>query len=165
MKIIIIYDSAFGNTEKIARAIFDGFDSQEERELFRVNDISSQQLKDANLIIVGSPTQGFRPLPSIQKFLETIPEDLFKNINVAAFDTRIGGKEAGKTGKFVARLGGYAATRIASTLTKKGGKLIVTPEGFNVNDSKGPLGQGEFERASSWAKEILEKTRLHSGST
>ena len=159
MKIMVIFDSAFGNTEKIARSIADAFGLSEEVEIFRVTEVSPQQLNGIDLLIVGSPTQGFRPLPSIQNFLDKIPSSALQGIKVAAFDTRIGGKGAGTAGRFVARLGGYAAPRLAGVLKKKGGNLISEPEGFVVSDSKGPLGQGETERAATWAKAILENLK------
>jgi hypothetical protein len=40
---------------------------------------------------------------------------------------------------------------------KKGGELIAPPEGFFVQGTEGPLKEGELERASDWAKQILAK--------
>jgi flavodoxin len=71
-----------------------------------------------------------------------------KDIKVAAFDTRV-------TSKF-AKIFGNAAGRMAGRLTKKGGDLVVPAEGFFVTGTKGPLKEGELERAANWAKEILE---------
>jgi hypothetical protein len=50
--------------------------------------------------------------------------------------------------------GGYAANTIASTLKKKGGQLLVPPEGFLVTGEQGPLKEGELERAARWAGQI-----------
>jgi len=51
---------------------------------------------------------------------------------------------------------GYAAKPITEKLQKKGGDLAIPPEGFIVKDSKGPLKDGELERAESWAKLLLK---------
>jgi flavodoxin I len=51
---------------------------------------------------------------------------------------------------------GYAAGRIARNLKGKGGTLVASPEGFFVTGTKGPLREGELERAAGWAKGILE---------
>ena len=45
---------------------------------------------------------------------------------------------------------------IADKLEKKGGSLIIPPEGFFVKDSEGPLKDGEIERAVDWAKLIIK---------
>ncbi len=50
------------------------------------------------------------------------------------------------------KMGGYAAPRIVEALKKKGGNLVVPPEGFLVKDREGPLKEGELERAATWAK-------------
>jgi flavodoxin I len=61
MKTLIIYDSFFGNTEQIAQAIGRAIGSQQNVEVFRVSQATSEQLAGLNLLIVGSPTRGFRP--------------------------------------------------------------------------------------------------------
>ena len=40
-------------------------------------------------------------------------------------------------------------------LKKKGGTLVKEPEGFFVEDTEGPLREGELERAVGWAREIV----------
>ncbi|MBN1220353.1 MAG: hypothetical protein JXM69_15605 [Anaerolineae bacterium] len=52
---------------------------------------------------------------------------------------------------------GYAAKPISDRLKKKGGELAVPPEGFYVEETEGPLLEGEFERATDWARQILAK--------
>jgi hypothetical protein len=54
------------------------------------------------------------------------------------------------------KLFGYAAKPIAYKLEKKGGSLVIPPEGFLVKASEGPLKDGELERAADWAKLIIE---------
>jgi hypothetical protein len=49
----------------------------------------------------------------------------------------------------------YAARRIADGLKKKGGELVVPPEGFYVEGTEGPLTEGELERAAYWAEQII----------
>ena len=56
---------------------------------------------------------------------------------------------------FFVRLFGYAAKPIADRLQKRGGVLVVPPEGFYVEGTEGPLQEGELERASEWARRIV----------
>jgi flavodoxin I len=154
MKALIIYDSMYGNTEKIARSI--GSAITGDVRVQRVSEVDLSELESINFLIVGSPTQGFRPTESVQAFVKSIPGDALKGIDVAAFDTRFHASEVGTGLRLLMKIGGYAAPRIAQELDKKGGKLVISPEGFFVKDKEGPLKEGELERAASWAKTIVE---------
>jgi len=157
MKILIIYDSVYGNTEQIAQTIGAALGSQEDVEIFRVSDVKPEQLTGLNLLIVGSPTQRFRPTTAISRLLEKIPVNSLNGVKVAAFDTRLSLSDIESSVErfFVAR-GGYAAMPIANRLKKSGGSLIVPPEGFIVQGMNGPLFEGELERAADWAKQIIQ---------
>ena len=156
MKTLVIYDSAYGNTEKIARAIAGAITPSGEVKILSAGDANPSELESIGLLIVGSPTQGFRPTKPVQMFIDSIPRDNLKSINVAAFDTRISAGDAGTGLRMIMKMGGYAAPRIARALKKKGGNLVVPPEGFFVKSKEGPLGERELERAASWVKEIAK---------
>jgi hypothetical protein len=49
---------------------------------------------------------------------------------------------------------GYAAIPLAKRLKSKGGNLVSEPKGFYVQDTKGPLKDGELERAEYWDRKI-----------
>ncbi len=153
MKTLIIYDSFFGNTEKIAGAISAAIDPQDCTGVLRVKDVTPDQLNGIELLFVGSPTRGFRPTEPIRAFLANLPANGLSGVRVAAFDTRISAEDT-KSGflRFMIKLFGYAAKPIAVLLQKKGGALAQPPEGFYVKDSEGPLKEGELERATNWAK-------------
>ena len=146
MKTLIVYDSVYGNTEEIAKAI--GGVITGEVKVVRVSELNSAEWKTIDLLIVGSPTQAGRPTPAIRDFLSKVQKTALRGINVAAFDTRISTRWVG--------IFGYAAGRIAVILKRKGGTLIGSPEGFFVKGKEGPVKEGEMERAASWAKEIAK---------
>jgi flavodoxin len=148
MKALIVYDSVYGNTEKIARAIAGVLTPSGEVKVLRAGEANPSELKSVDLLIVGSPTQGGKPTKAIQDFLNKLLEPAIKGIDVAAFDTRFSTKLVG--------IFGYAAGKIADSLKRKGGTLILPPEAFFVKSREGPLKDGELERAAAWAKRILE---------
>ena len=157
MKALVIYDSIFGNTEKIARAIANALGSQVDVEILQANKVAPEQLTELDLLVVGSPTRGFRPTEAVTGLLKRIRSKALKGAKVAAFDTRFKADELDSAGlRFVVKTGGYAAKRIAAQLKKAGGNLIVPPEGFYVEDTEGPLKTGELERAAEWAANILD---------
>jgi flavodoxin len=157
MKALVVYDSEFGNTEQIANTIGSTLGSTDEIEVLRVGEVKMEALTGLELLIVGSPTQRFRPTEATSDFLKHIHANWLKGINVAAFDTRLTIEEIEGTRMlpFFVRIFGYAAQPIASKLKKKGGELIASPEGFYVQGMKGPLVEGELERAAAWARQII----------
>lgn len=157
MKALVIYDSVFGNTEKIAQAIANALGSRAIVELVQANKATPEQLAEYDILVVGSPTRGFRPTEAVTSLLKQIRSKVLQEIKVAAFDTRFKADELDSAGlRFLVKTGGYAAKRIAAQLKKAGGKLIVPPEGFYVEDTEGPLKDGEIERAAEWAKSIVD---------
>ena len=156
MKALVVYDSVYGNTEQIAQAIGDGLGTGTDVQVVRVGDVKPQQLVGLDLLVVGSPTQRFTSLPSINRFLKGIPSEGLQDVKVAAFDTRATVSEIEKVRilAFFVRIFGYAAEPILSKLEKKGAEPVAAAEGFFVGGTEGPLAEGEFERATRWAQEI-----------
>ena len=151
MKTLVVYDSAFGNTEKVAQAIGDALGAQ----TLRVGDVRPDHLSGLDALLVGSPTQAFQPLKPVKAFLKTIPAGALKGVKVAAFDTRMDVKEVNNgILTFMAGIFGYAAEPIAARLIKKGGTQAIPPAGFMVEGSEGPLKAGELERAVEWAQQL-----------
>jgi flavodoxin len=155
MNTLIVYDSAFGNTEKVAKAIGGAFSPDHAVAVLRASEASAAALASVDLLIVGSPTQGGRATPAIQEFISKIPADGLKNVQVTAFDTRFSAQERGFALRLLMGLLGYAAGRIANSLQAKGGSLATPPEGFIVEDKEGPLKAGELERAAGWAAQVM----------
>jgi flavodoxin len=152
MKVLVVADSAYGNTWSVAGAIVDAFG--ESAQPLRPNHVRPEDLRDLDLFVVGSPTQGGRPLPSIAEFLKGLPRDVLRGTSCAAFDTRIDAKQQGIGVRLLVGVIGYAAPKIARELTARGARLVVPPEGFIVEDKEGPVRAGEIERAEAWARSL-----------
>jgi flavodoxin I len=156
MKMLVIYDSFLGNTEQIAQAIGDNLGSADEKKVVRVSEVKLEQLIGLKFLIVGSPTRAFRATPAINNLIKGIPKNGLKGVKVTAFDTRISINDINSSiGRFFINLFGYAAKPMSDKLRKKGGELIIPPEGFFVEGTEGPLKEGELKRAADWAKQIL----------
>lgn len=63
MKVLVVYDSVHGNTEKIARTIGGAFAG--EAEVHHAGRMNISESDTFDLIIVGSPTHGGRPTPAV----------------------------------------------------------------------------------------------------
>ncbi len=157
MKAMILYDSMFGNTEQVAQAMATALADTMEVTARRVGDVTPDDLMAVALLIVGSPTQGFQPTSAVKTLLDSVPAQGLNGVKVAAFDTRIAVEDVGNRFlTFMVKIFGYAAKPIAHRLQKKGGDLVLPPEGFIVNGKEGPLKEGERARAADWAKAVAK---------
>lgn len=157
MKSLVIFDSLYGNTEKIAQSISHALSEQGEVAILRVGEGLTDQLAGVELLVVGSPTQRLRATDGMNNLLNSIPKNGLKDLKVAAFDTRLTWEAIEKTPPlpFFVKILGYAAERIARQLKSKGGELVIPPEGFFVQGMEGPLVEGEVERAAAWARKLF----------
>jgi len=143
MKTVIVYDSVYGNTERIARAIGQAISGNV--EVRRAGQVDPAELESADLLVVGSPTHGGRPTEAIQSLLERLGAPVREGAAAATFDTRFSW--------WWIKIFGFPAPRMAATLQEKGWRPAAPGEGFFVKGAKqGPLQEGEVERAAAWAK-------------
>jgi flavodoxin I len=155
MKSLVVYDSFFGNTEKIAQAIGKGLGTAKEVQVVKVSQVTHEILTGLDYLVVGSPTRGFQPSPAIKTFVKNLATSQLEGVKVTAFDTRI--PMTDKTPgflKFMVKLFGYADKPILDGLKNKGGMQVVPSEGFFVLESEGPLDEGELKRAEEWGAQI-----------
>ena len=153
MNALIVYDSQFGNTERIAQCITSTLSEFGQARAVRVGQARSEELQDVDMLILGCPTQGMRQTPAMQSFIASIPRELLSGISIACFDTRFHG------GLWKIS----AAPSMAKQLRTSGVDLLVPPESFFVKSMKkeGPLLAGEMERSASWAAKLSEKIIAH----
>jgi flavodoxin len=169
MNALVVYDSLFGNTERVAQAIAGALRSYMQVQAVRIEPAQAEELKrqellrqnratdvrlepahqvsleGVDLLIVGGPTQAFRATQTIQSFLENVSPASLNGIAVACFDTRA-------RGPF-----GSAAKVMAKKLQTMGVSLLVPPESFFVKGMQGPMKSGEVERAATWARTLFNK--------
>ncbi len=158
MKYLVVYDSQFGNTKKIAEVIANGLSIDERCSAIQVDSIQQDDLIGITLLVVGSPTQGFSPTARIKQWLDSLPKDNLAGIHAAAFDTRFTQDKISEVGilSFLVSIFGYAAKPIAKKLEKKGATVVAEPIGFYVADTEGPLLDQELARAEKWAGQLIK---------
>lgn len=140
MRSLVVYDSYYGNTQKIAETVADEIEGR----LVKVQDFRKEILQDVTLLIVGCPIHGWRPSKPIADFLASLPRESLKGVEVAAFDTRIKGFFSGS-----------ASDKVNKKLVELGGKSVAPPGKFIVKGKTGPLAEGELENAKLWAGDIM----------
>lgn len=147
MKALVVYDSKFGNTEQLARAIAETLAAGEPAAVVPVpaSTARARDLVGIDLLAVGGPTQGHGLSPALKAFLESLPSEAVRDLPTVTFDTRLAWPRF---------LSGSAATASAKRLTQQGARLLRPPESFLVTGSEGPLAEGELARATTWATEV-----------
>jgi flavodoxin len=148
MKALIIYESQYGNTEQIARAVAQVLQDWGSVRLLAADQADSRDLEVADLLVVGGPTQRHGLPPALHSLLENIPPNILGNTPALAFDTRF---------HWARWLTGSAAGQIAKRLERAGFVLFAPPESFFVLEEEGPLADGELARAAEWARRALDR--------
>ena len=150
---LVLYDSIFGNTGKIAEAIGEAIEGA---MVIKITEVSDEALENLQILFVGSPTRAFNPTPATTNYLKGLSPGALSGVKAAAFDTRIPIDE-NTPGflKLMIKLFGYADSKIAKKLTRAGAQLVLDNDGFGVTGTEGPLIEGELERAQDWARKIL----------
>lgn len=139
MSSLVVYDSKYGNTKELARAIARQLDAR------AVPATEPFDLEGVELLVVGGPTQVHTVSKRLSQRLEELPPGSLEGVGVAAFDTRFRRNPI---------LTGTAARGIAKKLVRRGGRLVAEPESFFVADTEGPLEPAEVERATVWARAL-----------
>jgi hypothetical protein len=174
LKALVVYESLFGNTAEIARAIATGLGPG--ARAFSTEEASEQVIAEADLIVAGAPvhsmslptdqtrewarTGGLGPggappdlsHPTMRSWLEQLT---MRSARSAAFDTRV-----------EAWYGRGAASKILRGLKRAGYLPIAKARGFYVTGhpikptADGTLREGEVERARLWGMELAEEMAM-----
>jgi flavodoxin len=152
MKSLVVFDSFFGNTETVARAIAEALDDYGAARALRISELEPGHLDGVQLLVVGSPTRAFRPSPATQAWMAKLPPASLDGVRVAAFDTRVDPAKVPGFVRLMMRSFGYAAEPIEKRLVAIGGAKAGPAAGFVVEDREGPLREGESDRARTWAR-------------
>jgi flavodoxin len=155
MRILLVFDSKYGNTEKIAQAMNTALSQANEVSLVRAAESKDITFSNFDLIIVGSPTNGGWPSPLAKAFLEAIPDGALKGKKAGAFDTGSTPDGEGFITKTAIKVFGYAAPRTAKMLASKGAEVLKY-DTFYVRGMEGPIIEGEIERAQEWALSLTK---------
>ncbi|HEY3081220.1 MAG TPA: flavodoxin domain-containing protein [Chloroflexota bacterium] len=145
MKSIVVYESRYGNTERLARAVAASLEAAGPVRLVEAAGLTTLDLDGVELLVVGGPTEGHGTSATLRAALERLGSDALGGVAAAAFDTRF---------RWIRLLTGSAAAGIAKILQENGARLVAPPESFFVKPSYGPLLDGEVERAGDWAKTL-----------
>lgn len=173
MRVVIVYESMYGNTHEIADAIARGLWHENDVTVVPVGQARADLLDGADLVVVGGPThvhgmsransrqaaveQARKPGnlltldtgmaadgPGLRDWLGSLGQLGDHGPYAAAFDTRLGGP---------AVFTGRASTAIAKLLRRHGLTLVAPAKSFLVT-RENRLRSGEKNRAYTWGQQL-----------
>lgn len=170
MSVLIVVESQFGNTRQAADAVAEGLrqalGADGAVRLVDAADAGPDVPEDVRLLLVGGPTHAFSMTrektregardqgatahePEASGIREWIGRVRARpGVQVLTFDTRVK----------VPGLPGSAAKSATKALRHQGFEHVERGETFWVQDTDGPLKDGELERARSWGTELAART-------
>jgi hypothetical protein len=163
MKALVVYESMFGNTEQIARAVAAGLGESIDVQLAEVTDAPTEPDPEIALIVAGGPTHAFSMSREntradaiskgasegeqefgLREWLSALPSGQHTE-KMATFDTKV---------KIMRHLPGSAAKSAAKAAHSHGYESVARAESFYVDDVDGPLLDGEIDRARAWGRQL-----------
>lgn len=162
MRALVVYETMFGNTRKIAEAVAEGMRDGARVDIADVKDAPADVPADIDLVVVGGPTHAFSmsryatrreashrggrddDLPrGIREWLSDLPSGSHPQ-SFVAFDTRVD----------MPLMPGAASRSATRMARRKGFTHRVEPESFLVEGYEGPLVDGELDRARAWGHRL-----------
>lgn len=168
MTALVVFESMFGNNERIAHAVAEGLSPRLPTEVLEVGAAPTAIPSGVTLLVVGGPNHGFGlsrpnsrrdaqrsasgPLVSagigLREWLPGVTSS--GPLEVAAWETRI------RRPSFIHWFD-RTARSIERELKRKGHRAIAAAEHFHVMGTTGPLVDGDLERARAWGARLAER--------
>jgi flavodoxin len=147
VRVIVVYESKFGNTRRVAETIIEGIDEVErvEAALREPGQVEPAELLGYDLILIGSPNHYGAPTEGVKGFIDGLGEIGLEGGRGAVFDTYLG---AGFFGKAVRGMEKRLGERVP------GLALVVPGLSVRVERSRGPIAEGELPRCRDFGRRL-----------
>ncbi|MDH4214971.1 MAG: flavodoxin family protein [Candidatus Thorarchaeota archaeon] len=147
-KVIVVYESVYGNTKKIAEAIASGINEYEGAECVvrKTGEIHTDDLCNYDAILFGCPNHDQEPARNLLKFLDRASIVHLEGKIGAVFDTYTGGNKD------------VAAKKLETKVREKmSGIELIGRLSFKVTGRKGPLFDDEERKALEFGIQFGQK--------
>jgi flavodoxin len=146
-KVIVVYESKYGNTKLVAETIAEGTTKVEGIETFikELKEVDLNEIADYDAILIGSPNHYGGPTKGVKEFIDNLGKLNLEGKLVAVFDTYLG------KGFFE-----KASEKMEKRIGEKvpGLRQIAPGLSIKVGGSKGPIVEGELPRCKEFGKKI-----------
>lgn len=150
-KVLIVYESRWGNTKHVVETIIDEIKEAPETEvtLCELKDIDTKELNNFDTILIGSPNHIGNATMSIRTFIDKLRKLNPEGKLVAFFDTYFEDQFQVAINKMEKLIGQKAS----------GLKLISPSLSIKVEGIKGPIANGELAKAKEFGIRIVTQSR------
>ncbi len=150
-KVIVVYESKYGNTKFVAETIIEGLKKVKgiETVLSELKKVDLNEIPDYDAILVGSPNHLGGPTRGIKKFIDKLGKLNLKGKSAAVFDTYMGGNFE------------KAAKKMEKKINEKvpGLKLVAPGLSIKVQGMKGPILEGELPKCKEFGNKIATQMK------
>jgi flavodoxin len=148
MKVLVAYDTKYGNTKKVAELIAEGIKTVEENEveINHVNDINLSKDNIYDLIVIGSPNHMGSHTKKVKKFITNLSKAPVKGESFAVFDT-YQSKDFEKAVKKLEK-------QIAETMPDM--KKALSGLSIQVTGMKGPILQDDLPKCKEFGTKLIK---------
>ena len=149
-KVLVVFDSSFGNTEKIGREIAAGIEESglAECKVINIDEVETEDLSGFDGALFGSPIHAFRATRGIKGAVKNAAKKGLQTKLVASFDTY---QALGHIGKAAGQIEGELKKRI------KGAKVFSPGFSALVLGRQGPLQDDELPKAREFGKKFADE--------
>jgi len=147
VKIIVVYESKYGNTKLVAETIIEGIREAQgvETVLNELKKVDLNKIAEYDAILIGSPNHYGGPTKSVREFIDKLEKLNLNGRHFAVFDTYLG------KGFFE-----KAVKKMEKRINEKvpGLKQIAPMLSIAVQGAKGPIVEGELSKCKEFGKKI-----------
>jgi Flavodoxin domain len=158
MKTIVVYESHYGNTAAVARAIAEGIG--EGATALTTDEATDAAFEGVDLVVAGAPVMALRlPTDAVLSRMETDPKRAGADMSHRSMrdwlDLMPRGRGHGAAFETKLRWSpGGATSAIEKGLEAAGYPRVAKSHKFVVTGGEGPLRDGELEAAGAWGAEL-----------
>ncbi|MDH5685818.1 MAG: flavodoxin domain-containing protein [Hadesarchaea archaeon] len=150
-KVIVVYETKYGNTKFVAETIIEGLKKVKgiETVLSELKKVDLNEIPGYDAILVGSPNHLGGPTRGIKKFIDKLGKLNLKGKMGAVFDTYLGGNFE------------KAVQKMEKRINEKvpGLKLVAPGLSIKVQGMKGPILEGELPKCKEFGNKIATQMK------
>ncbi len=148
-KVLVVYESKYGNTKRVAETIIEGMKEIPgvEASLRERKDVNYKELPNCNAILIGSPNHMGNATHGILGFIGKVDKLKLAGKLVAVFDTYRGVYDRAKASQFQ-----VAMKKMEKRLGEKAPTMNLVTPGLSimVQGKEGPITEGELPKAKEF---------------
>jgi len=151
-KVIVVYESKYGNTKIAAETIIEGLREAQgvDTMLIELKEVDPNKIAEYDVILIGSPNHYGGPTKSVSEFIDKLGKLNLDGRHFAVFDTYLG------KGFFE-----KAVKKMEKRINEKVPNLKQITPGLSiaVQGLKGPIVEGELPKCKEFGKKIATQLK------